>query len=109
MRAAIVAVMGIEPILGEIDLQAPRECENLIKVTAAALSHAAKTRAFCAHYSTNGEFPLIVEIGDEMLQVINPTDLNISCGKAPFTGFDAAWPKNGSTLRAIFDLIQGAK
>ncbi|MBX8783982.1 hypothetical protein HBA94_09435 [Ochrobactrum sp. GRS2] len=75
----------------------------------AAISHAAKTRAFCARYSTNGEFPLIVEIGDEMLQVINPTDLNISCGKAPFPDFDAAWPKNGSTLRAIFDLIQGAK
>ncbi len=109
MRAAIVAVMGIEPILGEIDLQAPREGENLINVTAAALSHAAKTRAFCAHYSTNGEFPLIVEIGDEMLQFINPTDLNISCGKAPFPDFDAAWPKNSSTLRAIFDLIQGAK
>lgn len=109
MRAAIVAVMGIEPILGEIDLHTPREGENLIKVTATALSHAAKARASCARYSTNGEFPLIVEIADEMLQLINPTDLKISCRKAPFTGFDAAWPKNGSTLRAIFDLIKGAK
>lgn len=62
MRAAIVSAMGIEPTLGEIDPPIPLEGENLIKVTAAAISHVTKAHASGVHYSANGVFPFVVGI-----------------------------------------------
>ncbi|MBK5567154.1 zinc-binding alcohol dehydrogenase family protein [Ensifer sp. SSB1] len=62
MKAAIVAAMGREPVLGEVSPPAPLFGENWIKVTAAAISHVAKARVSGAHYSANEVFPFVVGI-----------------------------------------------
>jgi NADPH:quinone reductase-like Zn-dependent oxidoreductase len=51
----------------------------------------------------------LVEITGEVLRATMPANLNISFRKIPFADFDAAWPKNDSTSRTVFDLSQGVK
>lgn len=51
----------------------------------------------------------LVEITGEVLRSTRLANLDISFRKVPFADFDAAWPKNDSTTRTVFDLSQGVK
>ncbi|MGB3815079.1 MAG: zinc-binding alcohol dehydrogenase family protein [Shinella sp.] len=50
----------------------------------------------------------LIEITGEVLRATMPANLDISFRKVRFADFDAAWPKNDSTSRIVFDLSQGA-
>ncbi len=62
MKAAIVWRAGQAPVYGDFAEPAAADGESRIAVTAAAISHVAKSRASGAHYSTTGEFPFVVGI-----------------------------------------------
>ncbi|WLR91646.1 quinone oxidoreductase family protein [Shinella zoogloeoides] len=51
----------------------------------------------------------LVEITNTVLRSTRPARLDISFRKVPFAEFNAAWPKNDSTSRTVFDLSQGTK
>jgi len=62
MKAAIVTGAGKTPIYGEFNEPELRAGEELIHVTASALSQLTKGRASGAHYSSSGQFPLIAGV-----------------------------------------------
>lgn len=62
MKAAIVAGPGQAPIYGDFPEPVPAAGENRVTVTAAAISHVAKSRASGSHYSSSGDFPFVVGI-----------------------------------------------
>jgi NADPH:quinone reductase-like Zn-dependent oxidoreductase len=62
MKAAIVTGPGKTPIYGEFNEPEPKAGEELIHVTASALSQLTKGRASGAHYSSSGQFPLIAGV-----------------------------------------------
>ncbi len=51
----------------------------------------------------------LVEITNTVLRSTRPARLDISFRKVAFAEFNAAWPKNDSTSRTVFDLSQGTK
>ena len=59
MKAAIVTAAGKTPIYGDFDMPVAKDGEEIISVTAAALSNLTKARASGAHYSSVGIFPAI--------------------------------------------------
>jgi NADPH:quinone reductase-like Zn-dependent oxidoreductase len=59
MKAAIVMGQGKKPIYGEFGEPTPRDGQNLITVSASALSQFTKSRASGAHYSSEGDFPAV--------------------------------------------------
>jgi NADPH:quinone reductase-like Zn-dependent oxidoreductase len=62
MKAAIVTGPGKTPAYGDFNEPAPKAGEELIHVTASALSQLTKGRASGAHYSSPGQFPLIAGV-----------------------------------------------
>lgn len=62
MKAAIVREPGQTPAYGDFAEPAPSMGENRIRVTAAAISHIARSRASGTHYSSSGRFPCIVGV-----------------------------------------------
>jgi NADPH:quinone reductase-like Zn-dependent oxidoreductase len=62
MKAAIVEKIGKTPVYGDFAELVPSSGENLITVTAAAISHVVKSRASGTHYSSSDQFPFIVGI-----------------------------------------------
>ncbi|WP_395517465.1 quinone oxidoreductase family protein [Pseudorhizobium flavum] len=62
MRAAVVCAAGQPPALTELVVPTPLPSENLIRVSAAAVSHLAKARASGGHYTDSGQFPFGVGI-----------------------------------------------
>ena len=62
MKAAIVTGAGKTPIYGEFNEPELKAGEELIHVTASALSQLTKGRASGAHYSSSGQFPLIAGV-----------------------------------------------
>ena len=62
MKAAIVTGPGKTPIYGDFNEPAPKAGEELIHVTASALSQLTKGRASGAHYSSSGQFPLVAGV-----------------------------------------------
>lgn len=62
MKAAIVKGPGQTPIYGDFADPVPGRDEQIVTVTAAALSPLVKSRASGAHYSSSGKFPFIAGI-----------------------------------------------
>ncbi len=62
MKAAIVRGAGQTPVYGDFAEPVVSDGENLIAVTAAAISHVVKSRASGTHYSSSGQFPFVVGI-----------------------------------------------
>jgi NADPH:quinone reductase-like Zn-dependent oxidoreductase len=62
MKAAIVQQAGQMPVYADFTEPVPGPDENLITVTAAAISHVVKGRAAGTHYSSAAEFPFVVGI-----------------------------------------------
>ena len=60
MKAAILKELGKTPVFGDFDDPAPRSGEELITVTASALSQVTKSRASGSHYSSPGSLPAVV-------------------------------------------------
>lgn len=59
MKAAIVERAGQPPVYGDFTDPAPSAGLAVVRVSAAAISHVTKSRASGAHYSADGELPLI--------------------------------------------------
>jgi NADPH:quinone reductase-like Zn-dependent oxidoreductase len=62
MKAAIVREAGQPPVYGDFAEPVRSDGENRIAVTAAAMSHVVKSRALGSHYSSPGQFPLVVGV-----------------------------------------------
>jgi NADPH:quinone reductase-like Zn-dependent oxidoreductase len=62
MKAAIVIEPGKTPVFGEFDDPVPQAGEELIAVTASALSHVTKSRASGSHHTSPGSLPAVVGI-----------------------------------------------
>jgi NADPH:quinone reductase-like Zn-dependent oxidoreductase len=60
MKAAIVRESGKTPVFGDFDDPAPRAGEELITVTASALTQVTKSRASGSHYTSPGSLPAVV-------------------------------------------------
>lgn len=59
MKAAIVTAAGKTPVYGDFNEPVARDGEELITVSASALSHFSKSRSSGAHYSSDGVFPAV--------------------------------------------------
>lgn len=59
MKAAIIAAAGKTPIYGDFAEPVARAGEELITVSASALSQFSKSRSSGAHYSSDGVFPAV--------------------------------------------------
>jgi NADPH:quinone reductase-like Zn-dependent oxidoreductase len=59
MKAAIVERAGQPPVYGDFTDPTPSAGLAVVRVSAAAISHVTKSRASGAHYSADGELPLI--------------------------------------------------
>ncbi|MBA8879107.1 quinone oxidoreductase family protein [Phyllobacterium myrsinacearum] len=62
MKAAVVQSAGQTPVFAEFNTPAASTDENLIVVTASAISQVVKSRASGAHYSSGSQFPFVVGI-----------------------------------------------
>ena len=62
MKAAIVVEAGKAPVYGDFKDPVPANGEVQVKVTAAALSNVVRSRASGTHYSSSGQFPIVVGI-----------------------------------------------
>ena len=62
MKAAIVTGPNQTPVYGDFKEPVARAGQELITVTASALSPAAKALAAGSHYSSSGIFPVVVGI-----------------------------------------------
>jgi NADPH:quinone reductase-like Zn-dependent oxidoreductase len=60
MKAAIVMEPGKTPVFADFDEPLPRVGEELIAVTASALSQVTKSRASGSHYTSPGSLPAVV-------------------------------------------------
>ena len=85
MKAAIVRESGKTPIFGDFDDPAPRAGEELITVTASALSHVTKSRASGSHYTTPGSLPAVVGM-DGVGRTQEGRRIYFVMPKAPFGG-----------------------
>jgi NADPH:quinone reductase-like Zn-dependent oxidoreductase len=59
MKAAVIAAAGKNPIYGDFTEPVAHAGEELITVSASALSHFSKSRSAGSHYSSEGTFPVI--------------------------------------------------
>jgi NADPH:quinone reductase-like Zn-dependent oxidoreductase len=62
VKAAVITKPGSTPVFGDFDDPVPQEDEELVIVTASALSHVTKSRASGSHYNSPGNFPAVVGI-----------------------------------------------
>ena len=62
MKAAVVLGAGQSPLYGDMSEPLPSAGESRVSVTAAAISHVAKSRASGTHYSSSQQFPFGVGI-----------------------------------------------
>jgi NADPH:quinone reductase-like Zn-dependent oxidoreductase len=62
MKAAVITRPGGTPLFADFDDPVPQRDEELIAVTASALSHVAKSRASGSHYASPGSLPAVVGI-----------------------------------------------
>ena len=60
MKAAVVTSPGNTPVHADFDDPVPESREELILVTASALSHVTKSRASGSHYTSPGSLPAVV-------------------------------------------------
>jgi NADPH:quinone reductase-like Zn-dependent oxidoreductase len=59
MKAAIIMAAGKTPVYGEFDEPVARDGEEVITVSASALSQFSKSRSSGSHYSSDGVFPSV--------------------------------------------------
>jgi NADPH:quinone reductase-like Zn-dependent oxidoreductase len=59
MKAAVVVEVGHAPVYGDFTDPVPTADQDIIRVTAAALSHVTRSRASGTHYSSHGELPFV--------------------------------------------------
>jgi NADPH:quinone reductase-like Zn-dependent oxidoreductase len=85
MKAAIVTGPNQTPIFGDFKEPVARAEQELITVTASALSHAAKALAAGSHYSSSGIFPRVVGI-DGVGCTQSGQRVYFSMPQAPFGG-----------------------
>ena len=85
MKAAILRESGKTPVFGDFDDPAPRSGEELITVTASALSHVTKSRASGSHYSSPGSLPAVVGM-DGVGRTQDGRRVYFVLPKAPFGG-----------------------
>src|SRR5580704_16314729 len=62
MKAAVVLSAGQMPVYRDFIEPRPSLGDNLVTVTAAAISHVVKSRVSGAHYSSKGQFPFVAGI-----------------------------------------------
>jgi NADPH:quinone reductase-like Zn-dependent oxidoreductase len=62
MKAAVITKPGKTPVFADFDDPVPQVDEELVAVTASALSHVTKSRASGAHHTSPGSLPAIVGI-----------------------------------------------
>jgi NADPH:quinone reductase-like Zn-dependent oxidoreductase len=62
MKAAVITKPGSTPVFADFDEPVPQADEELIVVTASALSHVTKSRASGSHYNSPGNLPAVVGI-----------------------------------------------
>jgi NADPH:quinone reductase-like Zn-dependent oxidoreductase len=62
MKAAVVTKPGSTPLFADFDDPVPQVDEELIVVTASALSHVTKSRASGSHHTSPGSLPAVVGI-----------------------------------------------
>jgi NADPH:quinone reductase-like Zn-dependent oxidoreductase len=62
MKAAIVMEPGKTPVFADFDDPVPQVGEELVAVTASAISHVTKSRASGSHHTSPGSFPAVVGI-----------------------------------------------
>ena len=85
MKAAILRESGKTPVFGDFDVPAPRSGEELITVTASALSHVTKSRASGSHYTSPGSLPAVVGM-DGVGRTQDGRRVYFVMPKAPFGG-----------------------
>ena len=85
MKAAIVSESGKTPVFGEFEDPAPRAGDELITVTASALSQVTKSRASGSHYTAPGNLPAVVGI-DGVGRTQDGRRIYFVMPKAPFGG-----------------------
>ena len=85
MKAAIVREPGKTPVFGDFDDPAPRAGEELIAVTASALSQVTKSRASGSHYTSPGSLPAVVGM-DGVGRTQDGRRIYFVLPKAPFGG-----------------------
>ena len=85
MKAAIVRGAGQMPVYGDFSEPVASEGENLVSVTAAALSPVVKSRASGMHYSSSGRFPFVVGI-DGVGRLDDGRRVYFVLPRAPFGG-----------------------
>jgi NADPH:quinone reductase-like Zn-dependent oxidoreductase len=83
MKAAIVVEAGKTPVYGEFQEPVPANGENLITVSAAALSNVVKSRASGTHYSSSSRFPFVIGI-DGVGRLENGRRVYFVLPQAPF-------------------------
>lgn len=83
MKAAIVRGSGQAPVYGDFAEPVPTLGENRITVTAAAISHVAKSRASGTHYSSSGQFPFIAGV-DGVGRLDDGTRVYFAMPRAPY-------------------------
>jgi len=83
MKAAIVTEAGKTPVYGDFKEPVAMSGENLIAVTAAALSHLVRGRASGSHYSSSGEVPFVVGV-DGVGKLANGKRVYFVLPKAPY-------------------------
>jgi NADPH:quinone reductase-like Zn-dependent oxidoreductase len=62
MKAAVVREPGKTPVFGDFDDPVPRMGEELVAVTASAMSHVTRSRASGSHHTSPGSLPAVVGI-----------------------------------------------
>jgi NADPH:quinone reductase-like Zn-dependent oxidoreductase len=85
MKAAIVTGPGQTPVYSDFKDPVARAGQELITVTASALSHAAKALAAGSHYSSSGIFPMVVGI-DGVGRTQSGQRVYFTMPQAPFGG-----------------------
>lgn len=100
MKAAVVTAPGKSPIHADFRDPVAAEGEELISVTAAALTHLTKGRASGSHYSASGGFPAVVGV-DGVGQTQDGRRVYFVLPDAPFGGMAERVPiKRSSAFRS---------
>lgn len=103
MKAAVITKPGSTPVFADFDDPVPKHDEELITVTASALSHVTKSRASGSHHTSPGSLPAVVGI-DGVGRTQDGRRVYFMLPKEPFGGegvdvvLDYLWGPSAETL-----------
>ena len=104
MKAAVVQGPGRIPVYADFEAPTPGPGENLIRVTAAALTQLARGRASGAHYSASGHFPFVAGV-DGVGRLDDGTRVYFLLPRAPYGAFaDVTVARAAQCIRLPDDL-----